>query len=516
MSIFDFFRGSEPPKEPQKKPNSDGFLFSTHVAPSVDYHPEFSIQKQIALDDGNIGTNDLPNKLTFFENAQRLPPTVFNWFASQGFIGYQTCAIMAQNWLISKACRMPAEDAAASGWKLNGSGVDDDYDAKLQTRIKILDRKFKVHSHLVRAEYYKRIFGIRIIKFVVESDDPEFYEKPFNIDGIRPNSYRGMVQIDPYWCTPELTSGSVLTPGSLNFYEPQYWRVGNTRIHRTHLVILRGDEVPDILKPSYLFGGVPLTQQIYERVYAAERTANEGPILALTKRLNVQKCDLDLAAQNPEKFFRRIQEQTELRDNLGIKIIGLDEEYVQHDTQLMDLDSTIMTQYQLVAAIARVPATRLLGTSPKGFNSTGEHEIKTYHEFLKSIQEGGMKDLLKQHYRRLAKSELPEIHNFDVVWNPIDTPTGRELAEINNLKADFYSKLSQVGAIDGQDVRTVIVADPDSGLNGMEEELPDDLDPEQQQMEQQMAQMGGQGGPEVPNPMQQMQQALAESGETNG
>ena len=69
MSIFDFFRGSEPPKEPQKKPNSDGFLFSTHVAPSVDYHPEFSIQKQIALDDGNIGTNDLPNKLTFFENA---------------------------------------------------------------------------------------------------------------------------------------------------------------------------------------------------------------------------------------------------------------------------------------------------------------------------------------------------------------------------------------------------------------------------------------------------------------
>ena len=94
MSIFDFFRGSEPPKEPQKKPNSDGFLFSTHVAPSVDYHPEFSIQKQIALDDGNIGTNDLPNKLTFLESAQRLPPTVFNWFASQGFSGYRTCAIM--------------------------------------------------------------------------------------------------------------------------------------------------------------------------------------------------------------------------------------------------------------------------------------------------------------------------------------------------------------------------------------------------------------------------------------
>ena len=56
----------------------------------------------------------------------------------------------------------------------------------------------------------------------------------------------------------------------------------------SHFVILRGPEVSDILKPSYLYGGLPLTQLILERVYGAERTANEAPMLALTKRLVVR------------------------------------------------------------------------------------------------------------------------------------------------------------------------------------------------------------------------------------
>jgi len=37
----------------------------------------------------------------------------------------------------------------------------------------------------------------------------------------------------------------------------------------------------------YMYGGIPVSQRIMERVYAAERTANEGPLLAMSKRTNV-------------------------------------------------------------------------------------------------------------------------------------------------------------------------------------------------------------------------------------
>ena len=49
--------------------------------------------------------------------------------------------------------------------------------------------------------------------------------------------------------------------------------------------------MPDTLKPSYNYGGIPLPQLIYERVYAAERTANEAPQLALSKRTSVLKVN---------------------------------------------------------------------------------------------------------------------------------------------------------------------------------------------------------------------------------
>lgn len=40
------------------------------------------------------------------------------------FIGWQSCAILKQNWLIDRACTIPAEDAIAPGWKLAFSDAD--------------------------------------------------------------------------------------------------------------------------------------------------------------------------------------------------------------------------------------------------------------------------------------------------------------------------------------------------------------------------------------------------------
>ena len=57
-----------------------------------------------------------------------------------------------------------------------------------------------------------------------------------------------------------------------------------------------------------------------------------------------------------------------------------------------------MSQYQLVAAAANVPATKLLGTTPKGFNATGEYEEASYHEELESIQANDLSRLLARHH----------------------------------------------------------------------------------------------------------------------
>ena len=226
---------------------------------------------------------------------------------------------------------------------------------------------------------------------------------------------------------PQLTAESTADPSAEHFYEPDFWIISGKKYHRSHLVVVRGPQPPDILKPTYLFGGIPLTQRIYERVYAAERTANEAPLLAMSKRTSTIHVDVEKAIANEDAFNTRLAFWIANRDNHGVKVIGIDETMEQFDTNLSDFDSVIMNQYQLVAAIAKTPATKLLGTSPKGFNATGEHETISYHEELESIQEHIFDPLLERHYLLLAKSEEIDVQ-LEIVWNPVDSTTSQQQA----------------------------------------------------------------------------------------
>lgn len=415
---------------------------------------------------GESGINPYATKGAFVSATQRLPDSLMSWYANQGFIGYQACAIFAQNWLVSKACSMPAKDAVRNGWKPTINNGEEE-SVELMEKIAKLDKKYKVHANLVELITKKRVFGFRIAIFVVESDDEDYYLKPFNIDGITPGSYKGISQVDPYWMTPLMGEDSIQNPAGINFYEPTWWQIGGKRYHRSHLIIVRHGDLADIIKPAYLYGGVPLTQQIYERIYAAERTANEAPLLAMTKRMNVVKTSLDNVFRDPEKFMHRMHEQVALRDNFGTRLIGESDEYTQHETSLADLDAVIMTQYQLVAAIAEVPSTKLLGTSPKGFGASGEYELASYNEFLASLQETDGTPFLERHYELMNKSDLGGSYHIEPMWLPFDEPTEEQLATINKTKADTYVALQNTGAIDGTDIAEVLVKDPQSGFSGM-------------------------------------------------
>jgi phage-related protein (TIGR01555 family) len=415
-----------------------------------------------------------------------VPDSIMGWYASQGFIGYQNSAMLAQHWLIAKACLMPAQDAMRKGYEIT-SNDGEEIDPDLLNKIREGDVKYNINKNLVELIQMGRVFGIRIAMFVVETDDPEeYYSNPFNIDGVPPQSYRGISQIDPYWITPQLDDDASGKPGSIYFYEPTWWRVtgisntsGSVLIHRTHLIIYRTEDVADILKPTYIYGGVPVPQKIYERVYAAERTANEAPMLAMTKRTDVIKTDMTQALANQGKFEQRMMQYVYNRNNFGVKTIDTEEEFNRFDTSLAELDAVIMTQYQIVAAACNVPAVKLLGTSPKGFHSTGEHEEANYHEFLESLQETGMTQLVERHHQIMIKSDIdPDSEkalSTCIKWNELDAMTAKEQAEINKLKAEAGNTLITSGAIDGLDERKRIISDKESGYNGLihEDDMPE-------------------------------------------
>lgn len=492
--MMKFLRGlfAESPAQVEPKPHSG--IFSTDIAISSDKNMRVkrmtdalkkSLQKtaddMVVLNpDGTASAMDsagdgVKKAFTF---SSGIPEASALWFASQGFIGYQMAAILAQNWLVDKACQMPAKDAVRNGWQTtvnNGFEVD----AEMLDKIAEFDRKRNITKQMVEFVHMGRVFGIRVALFMVETDNPkEYYENPFNVDAVKPSSYKGISQIDPYWITPELDIESASDPMSMGFYEPTWWRVNDMRIHKSHLAIFRTGTLPDILKPTYLYGGVPVPQKVFERVYAAERTANEAPMLAMTKRLNILKVDAEKAVADQAAFEARLQKFTEWRDNFGVYAIGLDEEMQQLETTLAELDAVIMTQYQIVAAAASVPATKLLGTSPKGFNATGEYEEASYHEELESIQAHDLTPFLERHHLLAIHSHIAPDAPFEtsVSWNSLDSMTAKEVAEVNEIKSRTGQNLVNSGAVSPDDERDRVMADPDSGYNGLKpiDELPED------------------------------------------
>ena len=411
----------------------------------------------------DYGTCD-PRMTGGMQTPYAVPEQLMNWYVSQSFIGYQACALIAQQWLVDKACSMAGEDAVRNGWTLKAMSEDDELDDETSDMLTRHDEEFKLTENLKQFSRFKNIFGIRVAIFEVDSDDPEYYAKPFNIDGVTLGSYKGISQVDPYWMMPMLTSESTSDPSSMHFYEPEFWIISGKKYHRSHLVIIRCPEPADILKPTYIFGGVPLTQRIYERVYAAERTANEAPLLAMNKRTTAIHVDTEKAVLNEDKFIEKLKFWVKFRDNHAVKVLGKEETMEQFDTSLADFDAVIMNQFQLVAAIAETPATKILGTSPKGFSSTGEFEAVSYHEKLESVQKHDMSPMLDRHYL-LSEKSLGLSVQIQHVWEAVDSMTAVQRADLNLKRAQTGDALVGSGAISSDEERNRIRDDKHSGYN---------------------------------------------------
>lgn len=407
-----------------------------------------------------------------------IPEAVASWYAAQSFIGYQYCAMLAQHWLIDKACSMPAKDAIRQGYDVDcelPDTLDEDAEKvalenarKAIELIGKIDRRMGINRSMREFVQFGRVYGVRIALFVVESIDPDYYKLPFNIDGVQPGSYKGISQIDPQWIVPQLAESNINNPMGMGFYEPEFYTVRGQMIHRSHLCVYIPYPVVDFLKATYQFGGISVPQRIYERVYASERTANEAPILAMTKRMNTfqaaEGADLDVVREN-------MAQAAELRDNHGILVHGEGEAWGTTETSLADMDALIMTQFQLDAAICEVPATKLLGTSPKGFGASGEYEEASYRETLEGIQQD-IQPMLERHHLLAMKSEVApklgiEPLTVTVQWAALDSPTAAEWADINLKKAQTDQIYADLGAIDGMDIRQKIQADKDSDYFGL-------------------------------------------------
>ena len=345
------------------------------------------------------------------------------------------CDALSQNYLIARACYLPAKEALAKGFEI----ICDEPEA-----ITLNTKSLK--STLKKGYGQAKQRGSILFYFDCEYSDAQAHTKPYNPDYV-PKKYKGIKAISISEATPVVLN--ITQPTEPYYKMPTFWEIGGIRFHASHFIQITPEPVPLSLAPTYHYGGISKVQQIYHQVAQAEKCADESVQLLNTKRattIYIRKPQTKKDAENLQEMGLAF---AETRKNSGVLVLGEEARHEQLDTSLSDLDKTIMTQFQLVATIAGIPATKLLGTTPTGFNSTGQYELDTYHELLSEIQ-AEYEDIIIRHYHLLG-------YDVKVEFNPFDTPTNLEVAEIALKKMQKDEGYYNMGVITDFEIRKDLI-----------------------------------------------------------
>ena len=105
--------------------------------------------------------------------------------------------------------------------------------------------------------------------------------------------------------------------------------------------------------------------------------------------------------------------------------------HFQHKYSFAGLSDFYESFMMDMAGAAEIPATKLFGRSPQGFNSTGESDLRNYYDMIAQMQERLLRPALEKLLPVMAIScwgYVPE--DMEIVFEPVMTSSPAERAEL--------------------------------------------------------------------------------------
>ena len=396
------------------------------------------------------------------------------------FIGWGLLSLLAENGIVQNVIQSVSTDSTSKWGKLHYTGEKDIGDKlkKLEARMADLDTRSKFREAAEKV----MLFGGCMLYPKLKGDDLE-RSKPLPIaaDKIKLNSLLYLNVIEPIYCAPYNYNAS--DPFAKSFYAPQAWNIMGGSIHSERLLKFVANDTPLLLKPIYMFFGISPIQLIFKKIVGFEQTYNEIIKIIAQYNVNILKTGGDALAQvlggsatssDVNSIQTRVALFNKIRTNFGTLLLSKqEEEWEQFNMSLTTLDKLLNQSLEIIAAYARIPATKLFGTPPQGFNSTGEHDMDNYYDLITAFQENYLLPNLNRLINMVQLDVFGEIDSdIKFVFNPLKEPTKKEIAEINQLKAQTLTTLSGGQAIiTVEEGRKTLAEDEESGFDGLDTDL---------------------------------------------
>jgi phage-related protein (TIGR01555 family) len=296
------------------------------------------------------------------------------------------------------------------------------------------------------------------------------------------NPIKGLRTIEAVWTYP--TSYNSNDPLQDNWYRPDQWYVQAKIVHTSRILTFIGREVPDLLKPSYSFGGLAMTQMAMPYVNNWLETRQSVTDLIVSFTTYVLKTNLQETMQaDGDQLFKRAALFNNTRRNSGLMMLDKEsEEFENISVPLSGLGELKSLAKEDMAMVAHTPTVKLFGIQPAGLNADSDGVMRAYYDYVHSYQE----HLFRKPLHRLMGLVMLSLWGktddaIDFEFEPLWALDGEQLATVEKTKAETDQILIDSGVISPEESRKRIANDDGSDYTSIDpEDVPDMLEEEQE------------------------------------
>lgn len=367
--------------------------------------------------------------------------TLNNSFFNEGqLLDHSTLQKLWRNKLAQNISSLPAEEALKNGYYIEG----DEEDNKILQYLDVLGTDAKLKEAMVWARHFGRSCILMLIDDGGSVEDPVNYERA---------ELKGLEVYDKQ-CILEDFSGYLLNddPNDINFSKPEWYQItppltGKTLyVHHSRLLLFDGELLPTYDRIAIGGGGMSVLDGIVKAIYRCDTAQSTG--LNALERLSTSLLKFEglgnmLSTPNGTTEVQKRLNLVDWAKNI-LNTIAIDgkDEYQVFNIPLTGVPNLLDSFGLYVAALARIPFTKLFGRSPSGLNSTGDGDMENYYSDVRGKEQQGR---LKPQLEKLIKTVQlckygptggKELEDWTIKFNPLWIPTDKEVAETEKLKSD--------------------------------------------------------------------------------
>ena len=365
-------------------------------------------------------------------------------------LSYQECANLATDSMISKAIDVIVREIFKSGGKWEAAHLDIDNFEMVLNSLRFYE---KIALAVQRALEYGGAF------IYINTDDTNLSLPLYiNEKTASTNKITGLTVIEPWQAAP--VQVNTFNPLKNNYMQPDLWWVlgAGSTVHKTRLIPIVFYSVPDLIKPLYNYLGLPLSFYMKNYVSNADTVRQSISDLVLRFRTKIIKTTAQKIADPQTQA--RVKYMNATSNNLATLLLAKDEEWIETVTSLSGMDNLLSQMYELMTASTRgIPVTKLLGLSPRGFNATGEYDENNFYDVIDGYAKSVVIPVMEKVAEYVLCFKAGVLDEPKYTFNPRKQIKQKEQAEINNLKADYISKLIMSGVVTGKDAIRAISED---------------------------------------------------------